>query len=116
MNNHKVQHIAFNQFTAWDGNVRRTGADKSIEELAASISSHGLLQPLVVKANDDGGFAVIAGRRRFLAMQRLVADGEFKEDAAYSTVSLILPSSPASSDIISSKDGAAPNSISCIFW
>lgn len=81
MNNHRVQHIAFNQFKAWDGNVRRTGADKSIEELAASIRSHGLLQPLVVKASDEGGFAVIAGRRRFLAMQRLVKDGKFKEDA-----------------------------------
>lgn len=97
MNNHRVQHIAFNQFKAWEGNVRRTGADKSIEELAASISSHGLLQPLVVKASDDGGFAVIAGRRRFLAMKRLVADGEFKEDALIACT--IVESSANSSEI-----------------
>lgn len=43
---------------------------EGIDELAASISQHGLLQPLVVrKAN--GHFELVAGHRRFLALQQL---------------------------------------------
>ncbi|MBX2989154.1 MAG: ParB/RepB/Spo0J family partition protein [Bdellovibrionaceae bacterium] len=41
-----------------------------VDELAASIAQHGLLQPLVVrKAN--GHFELIAGHRRYLALQKL---------------------------------------------
>ncbi len=41
-----------------------------IEELAVSIEQHGLLQPLVVrKAN--GHFELVAGHRRYLALQHL---------------------------------------------
>lgn len=39
-----------------------------LEELAASIRLHGLLQPLVVAANrPDGGWTIIAGERRWRA-------------------------------------------------
>ncbi len=58
--------IPLNRLTAWDGNVRRTGAGDGIEELAASIAAHGLLQSLLVKKTKDGRYAVIAGRRRGL--------------------------------------------------
>ena len=41
----------------------------SIAELAASITAHGVLQPIVVSRNADpaGGFELIAGHRRVLA-------------------------------------------------
>jgi len=35
-------------------------------ELAASISQHGVLQPIVVSAAADGGYQLIAGERRLL--------------------------------------------------
>ncbi|RIK59427.1 MAG: hypothetical protein DCC64_15880 [Planctomycetota bacterium] len=57
----------------WPGNVRRTDADTGIGELAASIASHGLLNPLLVRKDKRGKFAVIAGQRRLLALQRLAA-------------------------------------------
>lgn len=41
-----------------------------IDELAESIRQHGLLQPLVV-FKDNGGFTLIAGHRRLLALQKL---------------------------------------------
>ena len=41
--------IPLNKLFAWDGNVRKTESDKAIDELAASIASHGLLQSLVVR-------------------------------------------------------------------
>ena len=42
-----------------------------IDALAADIRNHGLLQPLVVKRRHDGRFELIAGRRRFQALQKL---------------------------------------------
>lgn len=38
----------------------------SLEELAASISEHGILQPLVIRP-EDKGYTIIAGERRFRA-------------------------------------------------
>jgi hypothetical protein len=47
--------------------VRKTGAKDGIEELAASIASHGLLQSLVVRKAKGDKYEIIAGRRRFAA-------------------------------------------------
>jgi ParB family transcriptional regulator, chromosome partitioning protein len=58
-------------------NVRRTGALRRIEELAASIHSHGLLQSLSVKPARDaeggetGKYLVLGGGRRLAALKLL---------------------------------------------
>ena len=49
---------------------RRWIDDEGIDELAASISSQGLLQPVVVRPRAAGGFELIAGERRWRAAQR----------------------------------------------
>ena len=49
---------------------RRWIDDEGIEELAASIRSQGLLQPVVVRPRAAGGFELIAGERRWRAAQR----------------------------------------------
>jgi ParB family chromosome partitioning protein len=72
----QTQEIALNKLLAWNGNVRRTGSDEGIEELAASIAAVGLLQNIVVAKQPRGKFAVIAGRRRLLALSHLVAAGD----------------------------------------
>lgn len=41
--------------------------DAELAELAASITAHGVLQPIVVRATADGGYELIAGERRLLA-------------------------------------------------
>ena len=47
---------------------RRHIDEVGLQELAASITSHGLIQPLLVKADgDDAGFTLIAGERRWRA-------------------------------------------------
>jgi len=46
--------IPLNKLLAWDGNVRKTDPDKGIDELAASISAHGLLAILVVRKDKRG--------------------------------------------------------------
>ncbi len=70
--------IPLNKLLAWNHNVRTDGAEEGIDELAASIASVGLLQGLVVKKEPRGKYAVIAGRRRLLALSRLAGEGTFK--------------------------------------
>jgi ParB family transcriptional regulator, chromosome partitioning protein len=41
-----------------------------LNELAASIREHGVIQPLIVSPNGDGTFILIAGERRWHASQR----------------------------------------------
>src|SRR5271169_4566713 len=75
--------IPLNKLTAWDGNVRKTaGADTALAELAASIAAHGLLQSLVVRKDKRGKYAVVAGRRRLLALMRLAEEGRIERDMA----------------------------------
>lgn len=68
--------IPLNKLLAWEGNVRKTDPDKGIDELAASIAAHGLLQSLVVRKDRRGKYAVVAGRRRLLALKSLVDAGK----------------------------------------
>lgn len=46
---------------------RRDFDEKSLAELADSISQHGILQPLLVRPFMDGGYQIVAGERRFRA-------------------------------------------------
>jgi ParB-like nuclease domain len=54
--------IPLNRLIAWDGNVRKTRAADHLDELAASITAHALLQSLIVRRTSRGRYAVIAGR------------------------------------------------------
>ena len=49
---------------------RRRMDEDGIEDLAASIRSQGLLQPIVVRPRAAGGYELIAGERRWRAAQR----------------------------------------------
>src|SRR6202050_300316 len=70
--------IPLNKLLAWEGNVRKTDPDKGIDELAASIAAHGLLQSLVVRKDRRGKYAVIAGRCRLLALKSLAEAGSIE--------------------------------------
>ena len=48
---------------------RKVMDDTLIDELAASIKKHGVIQPIVCVRNEDG-FEIIAGERRWRASQR----------------------------------------------
>lgn len=48
---------------------RRVFDQRKLEELAQTISSHGLMQPLVVRRRDDGSYELIAGERRLRAIR-----------------------------------------------
>ena len=44
--------------------------EEGLEELASSIRSQGVIQPLIVSARADGSFTIIAGERRWRAAQK----------------------------------------------
>ncbi len=48
--------------------------EEGIEELAASIESQGLMQPIVVRPRSGGGYELIAGERRWRAAQKAGVD------------------------------------------
>ncbi|MBI5477872.1 MAG: ParB/RepB/Spo0J family partition protein [Deltaproteobacteria bacterium] len=49
---------------------RQTFDEGSLGELAASIREQGVIQPLIVRQRDGGGYLIIAGERRWRAAQR----------------------------------------------
>ena len=62
-----IELIPLSKLIACPKNVRRTGRNDGIAELAASIKAHGLLQNLQVRAGTGGKFEVVAGQRRLAA-------------------------------------------------
>jgi len=49
---------------------RKNFDEQALNELADSIREHGVVQPIVVRALEDGFFQLIAGERRWRASQR----------------------------------------------
>src|SRR5216117_2883109 len=49
---------------------RKNFDEASLNELANSIREHGVVQPIVVRALEDGFFQLVAGERRWRAAQR----------------------------------------------
>ncbi|ADW70131.1 ParB/RepB/Spo0J family partition protein [Granulicella tundricola] len=58
------QYIAIDQIFESKTNPRQTFDQVKLEELAASIKHHGLIQPIVVRPKENG-FEVVAGARRY---------------------------------------------------
>ena len=49
---------------------RRFFDEAALEELAASIAQRGVIQPVIVRALDSGGYQLVAGERRWRAAQK----------------------------------------------
>lgn len=62
----QIELIDLNQIKAKENQPRKTFDDKSIEELAHSISIHGVIQPIILRKMDDH-YEIIAGERRYRA-------------------------------------------------
>lgn len=49
---------------------RRRFDEAALDELAASIAQRGVIQPIVVRALDNGRYQIVAGERRWRAAQK----------------------------------------------
>lgn len=65
---HQVISLAPAAIKAAKEQPRKKFDQQALQELADSIKEHGLLQPILVRPNEDG-YEIIAGERRFRAAQ-----------------------------------------------
>ena len=49
---------------------RKTFDETALDELAASIRLHGIIQPVIVEDSGDGSFLIVAGERRYKAAEK----------------------------------------------
>lgn len=68
-----LRHIKLSEISADPEQPRRQFDEAALVELAASISTHGVLQPIVVTPTKKG-YMIIAGERRYRAAQQAGLD------------------------------------------
>ncbi len=64
--NEQIQLLKLEAISPNINQPRKTFQQEPLVELAASITSHGILQPIIVTQKDDG-YEIIAGERRYRA-------------------------------------------------
>ena len=62
-----VRHVPVDRIDSNPQQPRLAFDEATLEELAASIREHGVLQPILVRPRDDGRYQLIAGERRWRA-------------------------------------------------
>ena len=62
-----VEEIKISSVHANPNQPRKNFDEEALNELAASIRTHGVIQPIVVNRDEDGGYMIIAGERRWRA-------------------------------------------------
>ncbi len=65
-----LQNVAIEEIHPSRDQPRKMFDEARIEELAASIRTQGVIQPLVVRKREGGGYELIVGERRWRAAQR----------------------------------------------
>jgi ParB family transcriptional regulator, chromosome partitioning protein len=70
-NREEVRKIPIGQIVPNRFQPRTVFDDEKIEELSRTIHTHGIIQPIVVREFEDGKFEIIAGERRWRAMNKL---------------------------------------------
>ena len=63
----EVHHIPIERISSNPNQPRQTFDADALQDLAASIREHGILQPVLVRPRADGHFQLIAGERRWRA-------------------------------------------------
>jgi ParB family chromosome partitioning protein len=56
--------LALDKINANPGQPRKTFGEEALNELAASIREHGVIQPILVEEDQGGSYTIIAGERR----------------------------------------------------
>ncbi len=70
----ELMHIPLSELAIAKTNVRHGVKKADYEDLIPSIRQRGILQPLLVRKNGKG-YEIVAGRRRYLAVQSLEKEG-----------------------------------------
>lgn len=68
--NDKIRHIEISSIYPKKDQPRKYFDSEALTELSISISTHGLIQPIVVRDLKDGTYEIIAGERRWRASKQ----------------------------------------------
>lgn len=63
----QIVQLSIKQLYANPNQPRKSFDKEKLEELAASLLEHGMVQPLIVVAKEEGRYMIVAGERRFRA-------------------------------------------------
>jgi ParB family transcriptional regulator, chromosome partitioning protein len=66
----RIQKVAHDRVVPNADQPRRQFDEQALDELASSIKTHGILQPIVVAPTNDDNYQIIAGERRWRAAKR----------------------------------------------
>jgi ParB family chromosome partitioning protein len=66
---HSLKHLPIDSLKPNSANPRKAFTEPDLADLAQSIRSKGLLQPLIVRPARDGSYEIVAGERRWRAAQ-----------------------------------------------
>lgn len=69
--NKQIQDLELDKIIPNRYQPRRQFSDDSIKELAETLNKDGLLQPIIVRENNDDQYEIIAGERRYRAAKSL---------------------------------------------
>lgn len=64
---HKIEHVLLNDIRISDWQPRQNFAQEQLMELAESIKTYGVLQPILLRRLEDATFELVAGERRYRA-------------------------------------------------
>lgn len=67
----EVVHVPIERIVPNKYQPRTVFDESKIEELARTIRTHGVIQPIVLRVIESGQYEIIAGERRFRAMRKL---------------------------------------------
>ncbi|CAM3942534.1 nucleoid occlusion protein [Mesobacillus zeae] len=69
--NEEIRKIPINDIVPNRFQPRSVFDDEKIDELARTIRTHGIIQPIVIREYEQGKYEIIAGERRWRAMKSL---------------------------------------------
>lgn len=65
-----LRHLKLDEIVPTEDQPRRAFDEEALQELAASIKEHGVIQPIVVSPGPGGMYYIVAGERRWRAAGR----------------------------------------------
>lgn len=69
-----INEIELDRIEPNPGQPRSIFEEESLEELAQSLRTYGVIQPIILKEKGDGNYLIIAGERRYRAAERIGLD------------------------------------------
>lgn len=68
-NTEEIKRISISDLKPFEENPYKVRMDNSMDELVESISTYGVLSPIIARPHKDGGYEIISGHRRAKACE-----------------------------------------------